>query len=302
MIQVSECSIHSHRCRPWNRTTNKAMQILGGIKGITNNQRALEEYFLTAGQISCIIEDFSKLFYIKENDGSKKDEHYQLRGSKNARIMVNVTKLTNAFENFGVTFDNTESLVNVLTNKVMPAESVLKFLSVKEIGSERYNNFVSQQLNGETSIWETIKKEKLPTFESLNKKITVKVNKKTVSIKEERKLMSRFVIASRTRQDIDLSHYFGEYEFSVVPRVLFTTDGSLHPTTDKSVIAKELRNICHIDTNDMIIEGHQEYKAIVFDGMAVVNRINIKKAKIKNCRVFATTFTNIIFCESDGFE
>ena len=109
------------------------MKILGGIKGITNNQRALEDYFLTAGQISCIIEDFSKLFHIKENDGSKKDEHYRLRGSKNARIMVNVTKLTNVFENFGVTFDNTESLVNVLTNKVMPAESVLKFLSVKEL-------------------------------------------------------------------------------------------------------------------------------------------------------------------------
>ena len=52
----------------------------------------------------------------------------------------------------------------------------------------------------------------------------------------------------------------------------------------------------------MIIEGHQEYKAIVFDGMAVVNRINIKKAKIKNCRDFATTFTNIIFSESDGFD
>ena len=114
--------------------------------------------------------------------------------------------------------------------------------------------------------------------------------------------MSRFVIASRTRQDIDLSHYFGEYKFSVVPRALFTTDGSLHPTTDKSVIAKELRNICHIDTNDMIIEGHQEYKAIVFDGMAVVHRINIKKAKIKNCRDFATTFTDIIFSESDGFD
>ena len=34
---------------------NKTMKILGGIKGITNNERALEKHFLTAAQISSII-------------------------------------------------------------------------------------------------------------------------------------------------------------------------------------------------------------------------------------------------------
>ena len=36
--------------------------------------------------------------------------------------------------------------------------------------------------------------------------------------------------------------------------------------------------------------------------MAVVNRINIKKCQINNCKDFADTFSNIIFAESDGFD
>ena len=40
--------------------------------------------------------------------------------------------------------------------------------------------------------------------------------------------MTRLLIASRTRPDIDLPRYLGMYEFSVVPRSLFTTDGTLN--------------------------------------------------------------------------
>ena len=42
-----------------------------------------------------------------------------------------------------------------------------------------------------------------------------------VNIKEERKLISPFIVASGMRQDIDSPSYFEEYEFSVVPRPLF---------------------------------------------------------------------------------
>ena len=183
---------------------SKTMKILGGIKGITNNERALKEHFLAAAQISSIIEDFTDAFHLKGNTGNKQDEHYQLRGTKNSRIYANIKKLT------------------------------------KERGYESYLKFVSEQLNGEKSIWETIKKEKLPTFDSLNKKVTLQLNRKIVRIKEERKLMSRFIIAARTRQDIDLAHYLGEYEFSVVPQSLFSSGGSLHQTADKSTVAREL--------------------------------------------------------------
>ena len=45
--------------------------------------------------------------------------------------------------------------------------------------------------------------------------------------------MSRLIAAARSRPEIDISKYFGYYEFSVVPKSLFLDDGKLVPTKDK---------------------------------------------------------------------
>ena len=55
--------------------------------------------------------------------------------------------------------------------------------------------------------------------------------------------MSRFIVASRTRQDIDLPYYFGEYEFSVVPRSLFNRYGVLIPSKDKSSVFHSIKDL-----------------------------------------------------------
>ena len=154
----------------------------------------------------------------------------------------------------------------------MPKELAIQFLKLREIGEEKYLNFVNEQLTGEKSIWDTIKKVKLPTFVTNNKQVTIQVNKQLVNIKEERKLMTRFVIASRSRPDIDLPKYLVMYEFSVVPRALFTPDGFLHQTNDKSSIASEIRKLT--EENHEILPPDEESgarKAMIFDGMAVVN-------------------------------
>ena len=125
-------------------------------------------------------------------------------------------------------------------------------------GKDKYNLFIKERLIGEKSIWDTIMKEKIPTFVFSNKETTITVNKGLVNIKEERKLMSRFLVALYSRPDIDLSYYLGEFELSVIPRLLFTVDGCLHKTTNKSVVASELRNVytdensCNESINDYI--------------------------------------------------
>ena len=161
-------------------------------------------------------------------------------------------------------------------------------------------NTTSLSRIGEKSTLDTITKEKIPTFVFNNKEITITVNKE-LNIKEERKLMSRFLVTLRSRPDIDLSYYLGEFELSVIPRSLFTVDGCLHKTTDKSVVASQLRkfytdeNSCNESINDP-----SEEKVIIFDGMAIVNKINIKKSKIKTCADFAEVFVERILDESFG--
>ena len=190
------------------------MKVLGGIKGLANYNQALNEYFLTASELGNIMESFCETFRIEENQSWKRDEHYQLSGSKNYRITNNIAKISTVFKTHGVNFDGSDVVYNILTKKVLPNIVAERFLEVRSIGQDKYNEFVKQKL-GDGSIWDPMKKEKLNTFSSNNKKVTVSVNKQLVQVREERKLATRLLVASRTRPDIDLPRYLGMYEFSV---------------------------------------------------------------------------------------
>ena len=103
-----------------------SLRVLGGIKGLTNKQHSLDEYFLTTGQISNILEDFADHFSLWDHQEVTK--HYQPTGSKN------VNKLLIVLCNCRVSFNNTAFLYNIMTNKVIPPESADKFLGGREIG------------------------------------------------------------------------------------------------------------------------------------------------------------------------
>ena len=108
------------------------------------------------------------------------------------------------------------------------------FLKHDEVGKEMFDTFKLERLQGEKSVWDPVVKRKLP-FAEITKRVQMKINDKIMQLKEEKQLMTKFIVASRTRDDIDLPHHFGKYEFSVVQRSLFRQDGSLILGTDKSV-------------------------------------------------------------------
>ena len=110
---------------------NHSLKVLGSVKGLTNKHHSLNEYFLTAGQTSNILDDFADHFNLR--DHQEVTEHYQLTGSKNVRIRENVNKLLTVLCNRGVSFNNTAFLYNIMTNKVMPPEAAEKFLKAREI-------------------------------------------------------------------------------------------------------------------------------------------------------------------------
>ena len=101
----------------------------------------------------------------------------------------------------------------------------------------------------------------------------------------------------RTRHDIDLPSYLGDYEFSVVPRSLFTPDGQLYKSTDKSVILNEIENLTN-QAQDVLFHissiPNEKNSVIIFDGMAIVKSIS--------CEDFVNVFTNQIIDESQQFS
>ena len=189
------------------------------------------------------VASFCNRFGISESEAYKQEDHYQLSGSKNSRIGSNVSITSDVFGTYDVSFDVTDNVYNVLTMKVLPQKDTEGFLPVKETGKESYEAFVKERIEGESSIWDTIEKKRIPSFTNNNKTTSVKLNGETLQIREERKLMNRILVASRSRAEIDLSNIFGTYEFSVVPHSIFATDGSLYYGKDKSVIAQELREL-----------------------------------------------------------
>ena len=110
----------------------------------------------------------------------------------------------------------------------------------------------------------------------------------------------------RTRPYIDLLSYLGDYELSVVPRSLFTPDGQLYKSTDKSVILNEIENLTN-QAQDVLFHissiPNEKNRVIIFDGMAIVKSISIENSKfIKTCEDFVNVFTNQIIDESQQFS
>ena len=71
-----------------------------------------------------------------------------------------------------------------------------------------YKEFVDMRIEEDGSIWSKMTLRKLISFKTNLKTIETKLKDKVVQLKEGRNLMSRFVIASRVREEINLPDIF----------------------------------------------------------------------------------------------
>ena len=79
--------------------------------------------------------------------------------------------------------------------------------------------------------------------------VKVKVKDKIRHLKEERGLMTRLLVISKSRPEIDISELFAKHEFTVVPRSRFDNKSKMWPCDDKSALMN-----CIADTLDMSSE------------------------------------------------
>ena len=79
---------------------NRALKVLGGIKGIANSQTALDEFFMTAGEISLLLDQSPNHYHLCNSRNTK--ENYQLSGSKNKRISDNTQRLSQILDAYNL--------------------------------------------------------------------------------------------------------------------------------------------------------------------------------------------------------
>lgn len=140
---------------------NRKLKILGGISGIANKMSTMDSYFIAAPILNRICEKFAFKFTSFHVDVK---QHHHLKGSTNARFYNDVNKLINVYESHDVDFGNTEDVFHLITKVVLPPTKASMFLNHEAIGEEMYATFKEERLQGKRSVWEPLKKRRLPIY------------------------------------------------------------------------------------------------------------------------------------------
>ena len=192
---------------------NKTMKVLGAVVGLTQQPAALNRFCSTTP----ILSQLSQEFLQRNNVGVyNRKYHYQLTGSTCDRIHINATNIEKMLETFSVGFQSSNAVVNLVSKAVLPSTSANELLDHKNIGLSMYQNFISERINGLTSVWSPMKKRNLKTFKTQVKTFKYKVGKKLIQLKEEKSLMSRFLITARKSKIFYLGTIFREDTYSTV--------------------------------------------------------------------------------------
>jgi len=90
----------------------------------------------------------------------------------------------------------------MITHAYIPDEYVPMIMNADVTGQKLYEDYVSEQINGDVSLWAPVKKNN-KMFMSANKKTTLKLRDKTVDVKETKDLYGRLMVLARSSRDIN---------------------------------------------------------------------------------------------------
>jgi len=110
----------------------------------------------------------------------------------------------------------------VITHAYIPDKYVPTILNADVTGQQLYGDYVSEQISGDVSLWAPVKKDNNKMFMCTNKKTTVKLQDKTVDLRETKNLYGRLMVLARTSKDINQKEAIGNHEFTLTPTALFS--------------------------------------------------------------------------------
>ena len=100
----------------------------------------------------------------------------------------------------------------MITHAYIPDEYVPTILNADVTGQKLSENYMSELINGDVSLWAPVK----------NKKTKVKFQDKTVDLKETKDLYGRLLVLAKSSRHINQKDAIRNNEFTMTPRaVLF---------------------------------------------------------------------------------
>jgi len=145
-----------HACEDHNRL----MKVHTGLTGISNNPNARQRFFLATPELSCLAKDFKRQFH---SGGSQAAVHHDLSPGKVKREHGIITRIKEAIASHGNPFAvEASAIYNLITHAYIPYQYVPQILNIDDTGQKLYEDYVSERINGDVSLWAPVKKRKEP--------------------------------------------------------------------------------------------------------------------------------------------
>ena len=288
---------------------NRSMKVSGGLIGITLNPNARTKYFLIAPELARLAEKAKQMAGTSPKTAK---HHHSLTNAVRSRQEKNIEQLATTIRTFTNPFlEEGSDLYNLATKVVMPEKTKEDLCQQSAIGKQLFGRFVEERIkSNKLSIWSTMKKRKLNTWKSTAKVVRVKANDIVVELKEDRSLFARMSMVCKSRPGIDVKEAIGKFEFNVVPKSMFASDGTMLHCSAKSVLMDILEKIDNrrhtggnTEQNDPTSAEipAQQMNVSIIDGMAEVQALD-KPDWVKHCSHLADHFTAHIFLKYGGSD
>lgn len=278
---------------------NRRLKVQGGLVGITLNENARARFFLADPELTRIAVATENMIGFANK---QKHTHHDISAQICIRQDVNVLKLKQALSSATNPFHcKSNELIHIVSHRVFPRDVQTDMCRIKEIGQQQMSLFVKERIQtNDVQFWSPMKKIKLKTCNSVCKKVKVPLKDKVIEMKSDMSLFSRILIASRSRHDIDLKSSLSKYEFTPLPRSLFTQEGIMHHCHAKSKLIGLLEKLpktsagCRISVNitgsaDLPSQPYPLTQVAVVDGMAELHCMG-KPVHLSTCQDFSAYF------------
>ena len=290
---------------------NKLMKVHAGLAGISNNPNARQRFFMAMPELSSLAKKFKEQLHTAEN---KEVEHHDLSPSTIQREHRVISNIKDAILRHGNPFAvEGNSVYNLITHAYIPDEYVPQILNIDAMGQKLYEDYVSERINGDVSLWAPVKRENNKMYMSGIKKHTVKVRDKTIDLKETKSLYGRLMVLARSNRDIDHKQAIGTYEFTLTPRALFTPSGSMLMCSDKSKLIHALEKLVTPGTDEQTNKeagnltvdvgvSCQSQRIAVVDGMVLVQKLAKKPAMVVTVSDLSVCFNDRLMSLTRNFD
>ena len=264
---------------------NRSMKVSGGLVGITLNASARTKFSLIAPELARLATEAKSMAGLTTDP---KEHHHDFSPAITTNENKAIHQLTQTIKSYTDPFslgDNAGSntdLYNLITKKAVCEKTKKDLVQQSEMGQKLFSSFVEDRVkSGKINLWAVMKKRKLQTWKSNGKVIKVKKEERVLELKEDRSLFARLMMVCNSRLDIDIKEAIGLYEFTVVPRSLVTSDGTMMHCSCKSRLMHILEKQCGESSARLI--GNSDVTVAIVDDIAEVQSLD-KPDWIKTCK------------------